>query len=66
MRALIKSFAAASLLASAFATPAAAQETGANLDPVYVFNRICYAQVHDLDAIQEMALKLVLKSIDGA
>lgn len=27
-------------------------------DPVFVFNKICYAQVPDLDAIGEMALKL--------
>lgn len=34
-----------------------------NPDPVYVFNRICYAQVPNLDSIQEMALKLAWRSM---
>ena len=51
------------LLAAPLALPASASENSENPDPVYVFNRICYAQVPDLDAIQNMALKLVWKSI---
>ena len=34
-----------------------------NPDPVFVFNRICYAQVPDVEAIQNMALKLAWKSV---
>ena len=66
MRYLLSGLTAISVSVGAWCVPATAQDTGANLDPVYVFNRICYAQVPNLDAIQEMALKLVWKSIDGA
>ena len=51
------------LVAAPLALPATATDNSENPDPVYVFNRICYAQVPDLDAIQNMALKLVWKSI---
>ena len=51
------------LIATPLAMPATASENSENPDPVYVFNRICYAQVPDLDAIQNMALQLVWKSI---
>ena len=51
------------LLAAPLVLPVSASENSENPDPVYVFNRICYAQVPDLDAIQNMALKLVWKSI---
>ncbi len=34
------------------------EKADSNPDPVYVFNRICYAQVPDLDAISAMATKL--------
>ena len=51
------------LIAAPLALPVSASENSENPDPVYVFNRICYAQVPDLDAIQNMALKLVWKSI---
>ena len=42
-----------------------AQETKSdeNPDPVFVFNRICYAQVPNVDAIRNMALKLAWKSM---
>ena len=53
--------AAGVLLASVSASPSFANDE--NPDPVYVFNRICYAQVPNLDAIQEMALELAWKSI---
>jgi hypothetical protein len=36
---------------------------GENPDPVYVFNRICYAQVPDLNAIQAMATKLAWRAL---
>ena len=59
---MLKSILAASVLFGSFAAgPALASDE--NPDPVYVFNRICYAQVHYLDAIQNMALKLAWKSI---
>jgi hypothetical protein len=57
-----KSILAASVLLGSLASgPTLASDE--NPDPVYVFNRICYAQVHDLDAIQNMALKLAWKSV---
>jgi hypothetical protein len=49
---------------SLFSAPVFAQDlTGANVDPVYVFNRICYAQVPDLDSIRNMARKLAWRPI---
>ena len=53
-------------LTSAFAASSAfSQEQEKNPDPVYVFNRICYAQIHDLQAIQDMALKLVWRTMQS-
>ena len=55
------------LLASVFsASSGIGQEQETNPDPVYVFNRICYAQIHDLPAIQDMALKLVWRTMPDA
>ena len=54
---------AAVLLAGTVVFPSFAAANDENPDPVYVFNRICYAQVPNLDAIQNMALKLAWKSI---
>lgn len=54
---------AAGLLVSIVALPSIATSNDENPDPVYVFNRICYAQVPNLDAIENMALKLAWKSI---
>lgn len=34
-------------------------------DPVFVFNRICYAQVPDVQAIRDMALKLAWRQMGG-
>ncbi len=52
-------------LAISLILPAHAQEakSNENPDPVFVFNRICYAQVPDVQAIRQMALKLVWKSM---
>jgi len=56
--------AAASALAwASFSAHAEEAKSDANPDPVLVFNRICYAQVPDLDAIRRMALKLAWKSM---
>jgi hypothetical protein len=49
--ALLSGLVIASAMSSTFA-----QEI--NPDPVYVFNRICYSKVHDVEAIRTMALKL--------
>jgi len=38
-------------------------QTDENPDPVFVFNRICYAQVPNVKAINDMALKLAWKAI---
>ncbi|MEP1208503.1 MAG: hypothetical protein ABJM29_10950 [Rhizobiaceae bacterium] len=54
---------AGTLLSGMMALPVKASDGDENPDPVYVFNRICYAQVHDLAAIENMALKLAWKSI---
>ena len=56
---------ATSLMASLpFAGAHASQEASDNNpDPVFVFNRICYTQIHDLDLIKTMALKLAWKSM---
>lgn len=48
--------------ASAQSSVAGAKDT--DPDPVLVFNRICYAQVPDVEAIQTMALKLAWRSMD--
>ncbi|MEL6966886.1 MAG: hypothetical protein AAGM04_05835 [Pseudomonadota bacterium] len=37
--------------------------TDANPDPVFVFNRICYAQVPDVRAIRSMSLELAWRSM---
>ena len=42
---------------------ASANNTENNPDPVFVFNRICYAQVHDLAAIRNMSSKLAWRSM---
>lgn len=59
---MIKSLLAAGVVLASFAAgPSFANDE--NPDPVYVFNRICYAQVPNLGAIEEMALELAWKSI---
>jgi len=67
-----KSLVAAVLLSSccvsAFAQTADTSVANANKaennpDPVFVFNRICYAQVHDLPAIRDMSAKLAWRSM---
>ena len=40
-----------------------AQAAGEDTDPVFVFNRICYAQVPKLDAIRDMARRLAWSAI---
>ena len=57
----------AALVALAIASPSIAQTgaTGAGeQDPVFVFNRICYAQVPDVQAIRKMALELAWKAME--
>lgn len=45
-----------------FASPPV-QAAGEDADPVYVFNRICYAQVPKIDGIRDMARRLAWRSI---
>lgn len=52
------------LLTSAI-VPAQAQQIDANPDPVFVFNRICYAQVPNVQAIEDMALRLAWRQMGG-
>ena len=42
-----------------------AQAVGEDTDPVFIFNRICYAQVPKLDGIRDMARRLAWRSIAG-
>lgn len=49
------------LAGSLAGTPAWA--AGEDTDPVFVFNRVCYAQVPKLDAIRDMARKLAWRAI---
>ncbi len=42
-----------------------AHAAGEDADPVFVFNRICYAQVPKLDGIRDMARRLAWRSIAG-
>jgi len=54
----------ASLLAGyALLATTAVQAASENADPVFVFNRICYAQVPKLDQIRDMARRLAWRSI---
>ena len=52
-------------MAHAQTGPTADTSSDANPDPVYVFNRICYAQVPDVQAIRDMAFKLAWKSMSN-
>jgi len=56
----VKLFLALAAWLSWLQSPWAADE---NPDPVYVFNRICYAQVPDLKAIQAMSTKLAWRAM---
>lgn len=63
----LKGIAAAALMA-AVASTAHAQTALTNTgetdpDPVFVFNRICYAQVPDVQAIRDMSVKLIWRSM---
>ena len=51
---------------AAFAQSATESVAGSgdnNPDPVFVFNRICYVQVHDFDAILRMSQKLAWRTM---
>lgn len=58
----IRSFLAAMVLGTAMTTTTYATE---ETDPVFVFNRICYAQVPNIEAIRNMALKLAWRQMGG-
>ena len=61
LRAFLGGFA----LAAALAAPSYVLATEDDTDPVFVFNRICYAQVPNIDAIRNMALKLAWRQMGG-
>ena len=71
---LFRSFLSAAVLTAGLSAPAFAQEATEsvagsgefNPDPVYVFNRICYAQVHDLPGIRKMSVELAWRSMENA
>lgn len=44
-------------------TGSSVKAAGEDADPVYVFNRVCYAQVPKLDGIRDMARRLAWRSI---
>ena len=52
---------------TALSTPIIAQDTNSevNPDPVYVFNRTCYAQVPNVEAIRTMATKLAWRAMNN-
>ena len=52
------------MLSASLSIAVAQQPEDNNPDPVFVFNRICYAQVPDVQAIKDMALKLAWRSIE--
>ena len=52
-------------MALTFGVTARAQSAGEGTDPVFVFNRICYAQVPNLDAIRDMSRRLAWRAITG-
>ena len=66
MRKLVIGLLAAGVMLSATAARAAARAAGEDTDPVFVFNRICYAQVPKLDQIRDMARRLAWRPIEGA
>lgn len=51
------------MLANAQQSIATTDPADTNPDPVFVFNRICYAQVHDFDAIRTMSVKLAWRTM---
>lgn len=65
MRRLVSTLvvAATAMTLSAFAQPSSAAEE--DQDPVFIFNRICYAQVPNVQAIRDMAQRLAWKPIEG-
>lgn len=61
-------FAATLSVTAMISAPVFAEESVAGAgsndpDPVFVFNRICYAQVHDFDSIRKMAVKLAWRAM---
>jgi len=66
---LVKNWLASGLILAALAgsvNAEADQNLGLNPDPVYVFNRICYAQVPNVQSIQTMSTKLAWRAIEAA
>ena len=60
----IRQTALALLLLALMVIPVQSQQVSdENPDPVYVFNRICYAQVPDIEAIRSMATKLAWRAV---
>jgi hypothetical protein len=53
------------LAGSCMLATTAAHAAGEDTDPVFVFNRICYAQVPKLDQIRDMARRLAWRAIAG-
>ena len=52
-------------LVGLLAIPRPAYTAGEDTDPVFVFNRICYSQIPNLDGIRSMARKLAWRAIKG-
>ena len=58
-------FASCCIITGSLALPQVAYSAGEDTDPVFVFNRICYSQVPNLDSIRSMARKLAWRAIKG-
>lgn len=61
----IKTLLISTTLFGCIATSVAAQDQEINPDPVYVFNRTCYAQVPNVESIRTMATKLAWRAMDN-
>ncbi|MEM6495555.1 MAG: hypothetical protein AAGB04_07710 [Pseudomonadota bacterium] len=64
-RATITFFAFCLVLGGVLAAPQSIKAAGEDTDPVFVFNRICYSQVPNLDRVRDMARKLAWRAIGG-
>lgn len=60
---MLRGFLFVGLVASGGISHAQETKSDENPDPVYVFNRVCYAQVPNLDSIRTMATKLAWRAM---
>lgn len=61
----LRFIASALVLGASLTFPQVLTAAGEDTDPVFVFNRICYSQVPNLESIRNMARKLAWRAIKG-